>query len=156
MKRVSHTYVQTNNAAPERVFPLLCPVREAEWVPDWQYHLMYSQTGVAEVGCVFTTPNDNNSKTTWIVTSYEPMRRIAFAWFWPEMIATRLNIELELLGTDRTSARITYEYTALTDAGERELERYDEAWYAAKMKGWESAINHYLQTGHMINGHNRE
>ena len=32
-KRVTREYIQTNCAPPERVFPLLCPVREAEWVP---------------------------------------------------------------------------------------------------------------------------
>ena len=46
--RVTHEYTQTNLATPERVFPLLCPVREAEWVPDWQYRLIYSESGVAE------------------------------------------------------------------------------------------------------------
>ena len=32
-KRVRLEYTQTNDAPPNRVFPLLCPVREAEWLP---------------------------------------------------------------------------------------------------------------------------
>jgi uncharacterized protein YndB with AHSA1/START domain len=147
MKRVAHTYVQTNNATPNKVFPLLCPVREAEWVPDWEYRLVYSKTGIAELGCVFATPNADGGETTWIVTEYEPPQRIAFAWFWPGMIATRLIIDLAPVGDSRTSASITYEYTALSDAGERELDSYDERWYEAKMRGWEAAINQYLGTG---------
>jgi hypothetical protein len=35
-KRVTHTYTQKLDATPERVFPLLCPVREAEWADGWQ------------------------------------------------------------------------------------------------------------------------
>jgi hypothetical protein len=31
-KRVTRSYRQTINAAPEVVFPLLCPVRESEWL----------------------------------------------------------------------------------------------------------------------------
>ena len=62
-KRVSHEYTQTNDAPPEKVFPLLCPVREADWVPGWQYRLIYSESGVAEDGCVFSTPNDAGPET---------------------------------------------------------------------------------------------
>jgi uncharacterized protein YndB with AHSA1/START domain len=150
MKRVSHAYVQTNSATPERVFPLLCPVREAEWVPGWKYRLVYSASGFAELGCVFTTPNEDGTETTWIVTEYEPSRRIAFAWIWREMIATRLTIDLTPHDGNRTNARISYEYTALSEAGERELDTYDEPWYAAKMEHWQKAINHYLETGSMV------
>jgi hypothetical protein len=34
--RVVHEFTQTNPAAPEKVFPLLCPVREGDWlrIPD--------------------------------------------------------------------------------------------------------------------------
>jgi uncharacterized protein YndB with AHSA1/START domain len=99
------------------------------------------------LGCVFATPNADGTETTWIVTEYEPTQRVAFAWFWPGMVATRLTIDLAPVGDDRTSARITYEYTALSNAGERELDAYDEGWYEAKMRGWESAINHYLEAG---------
>jgi hypothetical protein len=39
-KRITHEYTQNNVAPPEKVFPLLCPVREADWVPGWQYRLI--------------------------------------------------------------------------------------------------------------------
>ena len=79
-KRVSHEYTQANDAPPEKVFPLLCPVREADWVPGWQYRLIYSGSGLAEDGCVFSTPNDAGPETVWMVTHYDPTAfRIAFA-----------------------------------------------------------------------------
>ena len=62
-QRVTHQFTQTNFAPPETVFPLLCPVREADWVPGWQYRLIYSKSGVAEAGCVFIT-EENNRETT--------------------------------------------------------------------------------------------
>jgi hypothetical protein len=46
-KRVVHEYVQTNPAPAEKLFPLLCPVREAEWLPGWEYRLIYSESGLA-------------------------------------------------------------------------------------------------------------
>ena len=94
-KRVSHEYTQTNDAPTENVFPLLCPVREAEWVPGWQYRLIYSESGVAEDGCVFSTPNDAGPETVWMVTHYDPAAfTIAYAWVEPGMIATQLRISL--------------------------------------------------------------
>ena len=38
----------------------------------------------------------------------------------------------------------------LSAAGNAELRRYDRDWSAAKMNGWEQAINHYLKTGKLI------
>ncbi len=147
-KRVAHEYIQTNEAPPEKVFPLLCPVREADWVPGWQHRLLYSQSGIAEAGCVFTTPNDNGTETTWIVTKYDPATfRIEFAWVQPERVAAQISIVLTAKSNRQTSARIRYTYTGLSEEGNREVESYNQKWFEHKMQGWEAAINHYLRTG---------
>ena len=150
-KRVTHQYTQTNNAPPQQVFPLLCPVREADWVPGWQYRLIYSHSGIAELGCVFTTPNDDGSDTTWLVTDYNPATfTIAFAWVNPKSVAAQIRIRLEAKPTNQTTAHIAYTYTGLSEQGNKEVERYDTAWFQHKMRSWEVAINHYLRTGKKI------
>jgi len=149
--RIRHEWLQTNYAPPQEVFPLLCPVREADWVPGWQYRMIYSQSGVAELGCVFTTPNEDGSDTTWMVTEYDPAAlHIAFAWVNPGLVAAEIRIHLEAKSTQETTARIQYTYTGLTERGNREVERLDAPWFAHKMKSWEAAINHYLRTGSKI------
>lgn len=55
--RVTRTYTQHIQAAPDAVFPLLCPVREAERIPGWDPVAVFSESGFAEVDCVFRTPN---------------------------------------------------------------------------------------------------
>lgn len=40
-KRITRTYGQTINASPEQVFPLICPVRETEWLDGWRYRMIY-------------------------------------------------------------------------------------------------------------------
>ena len=70
-KRVSRSYCQTINAKPEIVFPLLCPVREAEWLDGWKYNLIYSETGFAEKGCIFSTPHKEEEDTIWIITEHD-------------------------------------------------------------------------------------
>jgi hypothetical protein len=42
-------------ADPQKVFPLLCPVREYEWIEPWQCRVRYSESGVAENNCIFET-----------------------------------------------------------------------------------------------------
>ncbi len=54
--RVSWCYTQHLDAPPELVFPLLCPVRETEWVIDWKPKVVFSESGLAEADCVFITP----------------------------------------------------------------------------------------------------
>ena len=149
--RRSHQYKQTNDAPPERVFPLLCPVREAEWVPGWKYRLIYSQSGVAEDGCVFATPNENGPETVWVVTHYDPAAfRLAFAWVQPGLVATQLRISLAPAPGGKTSSEIRYTYTGLSPEGNAQVERFTPEWFAKKMKGWETAINHFLRTGKLL------
>ena len=157
-KRVVCEFVQLNTRPPEQVFPLLCPVREAEWLPGWKYRLVYSQSGVAELGAVFTTPNlgagtapkEDGPETTWIITHYDPAKfEIAFAWVRPQMLATRLEIALAPAAQDCTRSRIRYTYTALSAEGARELESM-EATFEQRMRRWEKAINHYLEHGTII------
>lgn len=154
--RILHEFTQNNPAVPEKVFPLLCPVREGEWLPGWQYRLIYSDSGVAELGCVFTTPNPPASgsqnqlspETTWIVTNYDPSAfRIAFVWIDPGRVITEIRIQLSAGEQGTTRSHIRYRYTALSPEGNRELETYDQKWFKAKMKNWETTINHYLRTG---------
>jgi hypothetical protein len=150
-KRVSHEYTQTNDAPPEKVFPLLCPVRETDWVPGWQYRLIYSESGVAEDGCVFTTANDTGTETVWMVTHYDPANfAIAYAWTQPGMIATQPRIVLSPAPGGKTSACISYVYTGLSPAGNAVLDRYTPEWFRSKMQSWETAINYFLRTGSLI------
>jgi hypothetical protein len=167
--RVVHEYTQTNPATPEKVFPLLCPVREADWIPGWRYKLIYSDSGVAELGCIFTTEDPpvesekysarsntrdaNSPETTWICVDYDPTAfRIAYVWIKPGRVATELWIQLTAADHGHTHSHIRFRYTGLSPEGNLEAESYDRKWFEAKMRGWEKAINHYLTTGAMIGG----
>jgi hypothetical protein len=151
--RIAHEFTQTNPAIPDKVFPLLSPVREGDWLPGWQHRLIYSDSGIAELGCVFTTPNQpavNNqeSETTWVVTEYNPSAfRIAFLWINPGAIVTEIRIQLATGEHGTTRAHIRYRYTGLSPDGNRVLEGYDQKWFEAKMQNWETTMNHYLRTG---------
>jgi hypothetical protein len=150
-KRVVHSYTQMNCASPDRVFSLLCPVREEEWVPEWRYHLIYSQSGIAEKDCVFTTPAETGQEIVWIVTEWDPVAlRLGYTWMNPGLMTARLAISLAPAGHQKTETEITYAYTGLSDAGNLLVATYDSNWFHQKMKQWEQAINHFLETGHKV------
>ncbi len=114
-KKITLGFKQTNNASPEKVFPLLCPVREKDWLDGWNYKMIYSKSGVAEDGCVFTTPHHGENETVWIVTKYDPANfEIAFIRTTPGDSVVRISINLENSGTNATHAFIKYEYTSLS------------------------------------------
>jgi hypothetical protein len=146
-QRVIHEYTQSNEAPPERVFPLLCPVREVDWLPGWRH----SQSGVAENGCVFGTPNEDGTETIWVVADYDPTAfRISFVWVRPGMVACRLTIALEARAREKTATHIRFTYTALSPEGSKEVEQYSQAWFEDKMRNWETTINRYLRTGQKL------
>ena len=70
-KRVTRSYRQTIYVIPEKVFPLLCPVREADWLDGWQYNMIHSTSGLVEKGAVFSTPHHDKNETVWMVTNYD-------------------------------------------------------------------------------------
>ena len=123
--RIAHEYTQINSAPPEQVFPLLCPVREADWAPGWIYRLIYSDSGVAEVGCIFATPDPHNHvapEITWVTTDHDPASfRVGFVWISPGRVATEIRIQLAPHSTAETEARIRYRYTGLSPEGNREI-----------------------------------
>jgi hypothetical protein len=49
-KRVTKTHKQINIGSPEVVFPLLCPVREGDWLENWSHNTIFSKSGFAEEG----------------------------------------------------------------------------------------------------------
>ena len=124
--------------------------------------MIYSDSGVAELGCIFTTPNTTaasrqsppappEAETTWITVDYDPAAlRIAYVWMNPGRVATELRIQLEPTSDGGARSHIHFRYTGLSPEGNREVERYDRKWFEQKMHGWESAINHYLRTGRKI------
>jgi hypothetical protein len=147
-QRATHEYTQHNDAPPQKVFPLLCPVREADWVPGWQYHMIHSKSGVVEDGCVFATPNEDGPDTVWVVSEYEPAAfRVAFVWVRPDRMTCQIQIALAPGGAQKTAAHIRYTYTALSLQGNQEIAGYTRQWFENKMESWEQAINHYLRSG---------
>ena len=143
---------QTVHARPEEVFPLLCPVREHHWIPSWECEIVYTASGVAEEGCVFTTEQPaEGGVDTWVVTRYEPPRRIAFVRV--DRLRTMLyDIRLEQHEDGRTTLAWEQVITALDEEGDHHVAGLAEDDFQQMVAGLERMLAHYLETGEALEG----
>ena len=153
--RVTHSYTQRLIAPPAAVFPLLCPVREADWIEGWKPLLVLSVSGLAEPDCVFVTdarPYD----AIWYVTRHEPERGfVEMIKVTPEVTACRLTIQLRPSGTG-SEADVTYRHTSLGPQGDIFLAAFTAEFYVQFMREWEERINHYLKHGRALHSSSQE
>ena len=155
--RVSHTYVQRLVAPSSAVFPLLCPVREAEWIEGWEPIDVWSRSGVAETDCVFTTaaPDGSPHDAIWYITRHEPGNGfVEMLKVTPGVTACRLTIQLTAAAgaSQACEAEITYTHTSLGRAGDLFVAGFTAEYYVQFMRDWEARINHFLRTGTALAG----
>ncbi len=150
-RRITRQYRQTINAAPDDVFPLLCPVREAEWLDGWQYTMLFSESNLVEPHAVFTTPGDGEPDTVWIVTAHDPEQRIVeFTRFTPGSRVCVLRIAVRPHEQGRSLVDIAYTYTATAAAGNVFLDGFTEEKFHQAVTFWEDSMNHWLATGQRL------
>ena len=151
-KRVTRNYRQTINATPEVIFPLICPVKEAEWLDDWDYKMIYSISGVAELGAVFTTSFWEDTEQIWIITKHDPIKNeVEFARVVPGLVTSVLDVNILPKDEQSSYVDITYTYTSLTEKGNNFIDnKYTEEFFVENMKEWEDSMNYFLQTGTVL------
>ena len=150
-QRIIRSYRQTINAAPDIIFPLLCPVREAEWLDGWKYKMMYSESGRIEDGAVFSTPGDGEEDTVWFVTKHDKtLHQVEFARFTPNSRICFLRIAVHAKDGNSSYVDIAYTYTGITPAGNRFLDRLTEEAFHQGVTFWEASMNHFLKTGRRL------
>jgi polyketide cyclase/dehydrase/lipid transport protein len=136
-------------ARASEVFPLLCPVLEYKWIPTWSCELLHSVSGVAEEDCVFRTHFPDGDPMTWVVSHYEPPRRIEFSCFVPDLYVMRLKIALtEEDGATRLEW--TRRWLSVGPKGDRWIAGWSDAEHHQLMERLRDLLSHYLTTGEML------
>lgn len=147
--RVSRSCTQVLAAPPSAVFPLLCPVREAEWFEGWDPLRVLSNSGVAEPDCVFVTAAAPHDDAVWVVTRHEAESGVVeMIKVTPKVTACRLSIRLRAVDAG-CEATVTYTHTSLGPAGDDFLRSFTEAAFRSFMHDWERRLGHYLRHGSM-------
>lgn len=140
---------QQLNFKPEKVFPLLCPQREYEWIESWKGKIIYSESGFAELDCVFSTELQGNSREIWITDRFVENKRIQFIRYSTSRVI-RYNITLTDNNDGSTTARWEQTITSLNEEGNSYIENFSSNGYEKLIKNLEKMLNHYLATGEML------
>jgi hypothetical protein len=150
METLSRTDYFDVPAPAERVFPLLCPTREYDWLPTWKCDLVHSLSGVAEEDCVFRTDwAGDGPPMTWVVSRYEPPRRIEFTCFVASLYVLRFKIGLAVLD-GKTRLEWTRRWLSLGPDGDRWIAAWPESAYREQLSEIKRLLTHYLRTGQML------
>ena len=146
-KRIKRCYVQHLQALPDKIFPLLCPVREYEWIEPWRCEMLFSDSGVAEKNCIFRARIPGESlDDVWVISHHEPNKRIEFVRVNAlRVICYSICLEDNLDGT--TTATNEQILTALNEEGTRLLNGLTYDGFQFEMRIGEAMLNHYLTTG---------
>lgn len=116
-KVIRHT--QTFNTTPDKLFPLLCPTTEFDWMDGWRCEMVYSNSNYHEYNAIFKTSYFNMDET-WVVSSFQPHRVIEFVRV-SEHVSVKVDARLcdNLDGT--TTGTWIVNATALTQTGNQAL-----------------------------------
>lgn len=148
--RIVREHTQRIEAPPDEVFPLICPVREADWLDGWAdcYELIYSESGYAEKDCVFRTFGDDDHEMIWTISRHDPVERVVeFVRVTPGLAASTLRVAIADRG-GASDVAVTYTATPMTDEGaDYAARRYEADSLADAVRWWETSMNHYLRTG---------
>ena len=112
--------------------------------------MIYTDSGIAELDCVFKTnfPSEGPEET-WVVSKYEPPNRIEFV---RTNLIKAIRYNIKLMQKDDGSTKATWEQviTALNDEGDDFVANYTDDKYNDTMNLLQNMINHYLKTGEML------
>jgi hypothetical protein len=149
-ERVVKRYTMNLCAPPADVFPLLCPVREYEWIEPWSCDMIFSVSGLAENNAVFKTNFPaQGGEETWIVCRYEKDQAIAFIRLVPDFKVNRLDVSLTAAG-DSTILVWTHTYTGLSEPGNQWIRSLTDGAFRSEKAALEKMLDHYLKTGAML------
>ena len=137
---------------PEDVFPMLCPVREYEYIPRWECDIVYLDSGLAEQGGVFTTHShgEGHQKDVWVISRYDRNRAIEFV----RVNGMRIMVyRIELQGTETGGTVVSCEQiiTGLTEEGNQHVQTLQQSDFTAMLSHWQELLQHYLATGEAVN-----
>ncbi len=141
-------------ADPDAIFPLLCPVREYEWIHDWRCELVHTTSGLVEPGCVFVTSYAPEGRTVWVTTRHDPAARaVEFVRVSAETLVTRMALRVAPRGAG-SRLHIQYTLVALDGAGQAIVDRARATGlpHAEIARAIARRLEHFLSTGAMLTG----
>lgn len=151
--RVVKTYKWEFGADARTVFLLLCPTKELDWIEGWdeRHQLIYSESGIAEDGCVFTTYDPEEGYAVWLTIRYNLEKTtIEFVKHLVEKeVIVRWIMEVRSLTSQSCAVFGTFNATGLNERGNDYVKSSVVSQFKIRMALLEDLIKYYLETGVM-------
>lgn len=156
-KRVETSVCREIKAPASNIFPLACPVEELKWIPEWDYRLFYSKSGVNETNCIFTEEKsgllffEQPLTTTWVTVFHDScLYQILFHLDLSGKALIRFNFRLREVGKNKTSCTWHMVFTALDDEANAMEDDSIRVKLELAMTFLADALKHYCETGEML------
>lgn len=146
-ERYEYQYSMKLESSPERIFPLLCPILEYEWLNNWKCTMVYSESGVAENDCIFykSTGFPFYKRITFHTISYRPAEEIEFLLYIQKVGTIRMKLQLEPETNNITVMNCNYLLTGHSRFGNRQLRKYREKKIEKEVKSLEADLRYWLK-----------
>jgi hypothetical protein len=133
--------------SPKEIFPLLCPVREYDWIEQWDCDVLYTESGVNELGCIFKTYFPDQEEEIWVTSRFEPDQCVEFVRTSANKVVL-YKIDLE---TSKEGAKLlwTQKVIGISETGNERVESSNPDEFTAMVKYLEKLIDYYLTHGEM-------
>jgi hypothetical protein len=131
-------------APPERAFEMFTPLGERAWAEGWDPRFLHPPDGAACEGSVFVT-RAGGRETIWTTIAHHPPKHAAYSRVTPGLHAVIVRVHLRAAEDGGSLADVSYEFTALTPAGNdavAEMVGGFDVW----MEAWQTSINRALTT----------
>lgn len=133
-------------AAIDVVFPLFEPLGERAWVPGWSPNMLYPPSGTAQQGTVFTTDATGEATTLWSIADYDAEQHyVRYARVTPGSRFGWVEVMCSTVSAGTTDVRVSYTFTALSEAGNAYLDAMTEEAFAAYIESWRTALAACIQ-----------
>lgn len=134
--------------APAKVvFPLLCPVKEVDWIDGWEdiCTLVYTASGIAEEACVFETDIPLEGKSLWICSDYDAEKtQIEYIKHLLGKTIIKWRMSVSDLPGGKSVIHSLYKATSLSPEGRAYVQKLDEKGVADLLQGMRERVNYYV------------
>jgi hypothetical protein len=146
MKKLKRTGSFVSASPIEKVFPLLCPKREEEWIPGWEAETIWSESGCNEEGAIFRTLKPYGSELYWTTLRFDIRgRTVDFFITAPGLYVFRFIIRIEPLSDTQLKISFDQEFTPVSASGDVLLRRIEAEDFNGRLKDLEKYMADYLK-----------
>ena len=157
-KRFQVTHKERIKAPADRCFSLACPVEELKWIDNWQFDMIYSETGKNENNCIFREDmsglfvlNMPGLSTYWHTTLYDTENhRFHALLIYGDMATGKFEFEVKNGSNGYSIASWNLTYTALNEEGNSMADDSLRERMFGMLNFLEKSAKYYLETGEML------